>query len=82
MRKEIRDKEKSGELQGKFDQKLQKRMTNKEYSETKTFIAACEKVKTVMGIDCKATTRQAGKYRRKTGLAYKVEKGLTPQTVK
>ncbi len=76
MKKEIRDKEKSGELEGKYDQKLQKRMTNKEYSKTPAFVVRCGRVKEALGIELEATIRQASKYRRKTGLAYKVEKGL------
>lgn len=45
---------------------MQKPMTNKEYSETnQELIKACEKV------NIPATTRQASKWRRKKGKAWK-----------
>ena len=48
-------------------------MTNKEFSEKdQDFKAACEKVKLpIKPHDNNGLRRQAGKWRRKTGLAYK-----------
>lgn len=47
-----------------------KKMTNSEFSQTKTFIAMCETA------NVKPTTRQASKYRRGLGAVYQIIKKI------
>ena len=52
------------------EDKAERTKANKSVLESKEFISMCEKA------NIKPTKRQASKYRRKTGRAYKFGKGL------
>ena len=55
------------------NKKKVERVTNAEFARTdKLFIEACDKVTRTTGKGFPLTARQAGKWRRKTGLAYKM----------